>query len=139
MLSDIYVIAIGPRNFGFGRLVNAGKAFGRIRENEKLIIDLFPFISDNVRCGAERLYLFMKQENKTWSLLGFAWNLGYSIVIPLVLFALGGRFLDKTWGTSPWMLLLGILFSIIITTFIVYSKTIRIIKSNSNDSHKNHL
>ncbi len=78
----------------------------------------------------------MKQENKSWSALGFAWELGYSIVIPLVLLALGGRLLDKKMGTSPWFLLGGILFSIGITTFIVYTKTIQIIKSDSNDTNQ---
>ncbi len=75
----------------------------------------------------------MKEENKNWSALGFAWELGYSIAIPLVLFAMGGRYLDKMWGTSPWILLLGIFISIIATTFVVYQKTVKIIKSESRN------
>jgi F0F1-type ATP synthase assembly protein I len=78
----------------------------------------------------------MREDNKIWSALGFAWNLGYSIAIPLVLLALGGRFLDKAWSTSPWMLLGGILISIVISSFIVYKKTIQIIKSDANDPNQ---
>jgi F0F1-type ATP synthase assembly protein I len=47
-----------------------------------------------------------KQNDKPWSALGFAWELGYSIVIPIMIFALVGRILDKKMDTSPWFLLL---------------------------------
>lgn len=69
-----------------------------------------------------------KQNEKPWSALGFAWELGYSIVIPIVIFALIGRLLDKKLDTSPWLLLLGILISIIVTTVLVYKKTIKVMK-----------
>ena len=60
--------------------------------------------------------------------LSFAWNLGYSIAVPLVLLALGGRFLDKKLESSPWFLIAGILISIAISSYIVYKKVIEIIK-----------
>ncbi|OGI17843.1 MAG: hypothetical protein A3J63_01235 [Candidatus Moranbacteria bacterium RIFCSPHIGHO2_02_FULL_40_12b] len=70
-----------------------------------------------------------KKENpenikSAWSL---AWELGYSIAIPIVLFALLGRFLDKKLDTSPWLLLSGILISISASSYMVYKKTIKII------------
>lgn len=68
----------------------------------------------------------MTEKDNKWSTLAFAWELGYSIVIPLVLFTLAGRFLDKKLGTSPWLLLAGIIISIIITSFIVYKKVITV-------------
>lgn len=77
---------------------------------------------------ATRFFMENNKQSDTWSALGFAWNLGYSIAIPLILFALGGRFLDKYMGTSPWMLLLGILISIIVTTVLVYKKTIKLME-----------
>jgi len=61
------------------------------------------------------------------SALSLAWNLGYTIAVPLVIFALGGRFLDKKLGTSPFILLLGILLSIGVTSWLVYRKTLDII------------
>ncbi len=67
----------------------------------------------------------MKEEEKkknSWSLLALAWELGYSIAIPLVLFALGGRYLDKKFDTSPWLLLGGLALSLMLTSFIVYRK-----------------
>lgn len=67
-------------------------------------------------------------KNNSWSALGFAWELGYSIVIPIVVFALAGRLLDKKFDTSPWLLLLGILISIIVTTVLVYHKTMKVMK-----------
>jgi hypothetical protein len=65
----------------------------------------------------------------SWSALGFAWELGYSIAIPLVLFALGGRYLDKKLGTSPWLLLGGLALAIVLTSIIVYYKVINEMKN----------
>ena len=71
----------------------------------------------------------MKNEKseKSFSALGLAWNLGYTIAVPLVALALGGRFLDKKLGTAPWLLLLGILISIAVSSWLVYKKTLDII------------
>ncbi len=71
----------------------------------------------------------MNQKNdKQFSALGLAWNLGYTIAVPIVIFALAGRFLDKKLGTSPWMLLAGILVSIVLSSWLVYKKTLDIMK-----------
>lgn len=67
------------------------------------------------------------EEKSTWSALSLAWELGYTIAIPIVLFALVGRLLDNKLGTSPWLLLIGILLSILISSWLVYFKTIKII------------
>lgn len=76
----------------------------------------------------------MEEKNKqnSWSVLGFAWELGYSIAIPLVIFTLGGKFLDNKLGTSPWLLLISMLLSIGITFYMVYSKLTKIIKDEEN-------
>ena len=71
----------------------------------------------------------MENEDKnqsSWSAVSLAWELGYSISAPLVVLALGGRFLDKKLDTAPWLLLIGILFSIIISSYIIYKKTTKI-------------
>lgn len=67
--------------------------------------------------------------------LNLAWELGYTIAIPLVVLALGGRLLDKRLGTSPWLLLAGVLVSIVITTWLVYRKTKRIVSGLEADSN----
>ncbi len=69
-----------------------------------------------------------QKPDSSWSALGLAWELGYMIAIPLVLFALIGRFLDKKLGTSPFLLLAGILISIGVTSWLVYRKTREIIE-----------
>ncbi len=68
------------------------------------------------------------ENNKPWSAIKFAWELGYSIIIPLAVFALLGKLLDKKLGTAPWALLSGILLSIVATSYIVYKKIAEIIK-----------
>ncbi len=74
----------------------------------------------------------MREKNKnknenSWSAVSLAWELGYAIAVPLVILAVGGRFLDKKFDTSPWLVLTGILFSIIISSYLVYKKTLDII------------
>jgi len=71
-----------------------------------------------------------KEENKnekSWSAVSLAWELGYSIAVPLVGLALLGRFLDKKFGMSPWLLMAGILISILISSFFIYKKTVDIL------------
>ena len=65
--------------------------------------------------------------DKQFSALSFAWELGYTIAVPIVVLALLGRFLDKKLGTSPWLLLAGILISILLSSWAVYKKTLDII------------
>jgi F0F1-type ATP synthase assembly protein I len=64
-----------------------------------------------------------KERSTLWQALSLAWNLGYLIAVPLVVFALLGRFLDKRFGTSPLALLAGIFISLVVTTIGVYKKT----------------
>ena len=69
-----------------------------------------------------------QKKEKQFSALGLAWNLGYTIAVPIVVFALAGRYLDKKLGTSPWLLLAGILISIAVSSWAVYKKTLDIMK-----------
>tara|TARA_Y100000031_G_C8117747_1_gene336724 strand:+ start:545 stop:835 length:291 start_codon:yes stop_codon:yes gene_type:complete len=48
--------------------------------------------------------------------LGLAWQLGYTIVIPLLIFALGGRYLDKKFDSSPVLFLIGLVVSVAVTS-----------------------
>lgn len=57
--------------------------------------------------------------------LAFAWELGYTIAVPIVVLALGGKFLDRYFGTGPILLLVGIFISILLTSFLVYRKAKR--------------
>lgn len=51
-----------------------------------------------------------------WAAVGIAWQLGYTIAVPLVVLALVGRFLDRKIGTSPWLLLAGIAAALAISS-----------------------
>ena len=67
----------------------------------------------------------------------FAWELGYSIIIPLLFFAIGGRFLDKKFDCSPFIFLLAIVFSILVSTFIIYKKVTKIINTTNKKEDNN--
>lgn len=62
--------------------------------------------------------------------LSLAWELGYTITVPLVVLALGGRLLDRAWGTSPWLFVAGIVLSIAISTWLVYRKSVAILRAS---------
>ena len=66
-------------------------------------------------------------KDRQWSVFSLAMELGYIITIPIVLFAIGGRMLDKQLESSPWFLLGGIFISILLTTYLVYKKTMAVI------------
>ena len=68
-----------------------------------------------------------EEKQKQFSAWRLAFELGYTITIPIVVFALAGRFADKYFDSSPWLLLLGIVLSIFITSFIVYKKVAKIL------------
>lgn len=72
-------------------------------------------------------------------LVGLALQMGYLIAIPLVAFALGGRFLDSVLRSSPLFFLIGILTAITCSTILVYRKTSALLKDtekNTEDEKK---
>lgn len=71
-----------------------------------------------------------KPRNPMWSALGLAWEFGYMIALPLVLFALGGRWLDRHFATSPWFLLGGMGLAILLTTVMMVRKFSSMIDSS---------
>lgn len=73
----------------------------------------------------------VEDKNTLWKALALAWELGYTIAVPLVIFALGGRLLDQRLGTTPIFLLIGILLALIVSTLGVYKKTTSIIKNET--------
>ncbi|OHA46420.1 MAG: hypothetical protein A3A80_03620 [Candidatus Terrybacteria bacterium RIFCSPLOWO2_01_FULL_44_24] len=63
-----------------------------------------------------------------YSAFSLGWQLGYTIVIPLVLMAIIGRLADKFLDTSPLFLLGGIILSIFLSVALLYRKIREIIK-----------
>jgi hypothetical protein len=52
-----------------------------------------------------------------WGLVNLAMELGFIIALPLVAFALGGKWLDQRIGNdTPWFTLLGVILAITFTT-----------------------
>jgi F0F1-type ATP synthase assembly protein I len=61
--------------------------------------------------------------------LSYAWQFGYTIAVPLVVFGVLGRFLDQRFGTAPWLFLAGLIVSIIISSVALVIKALRIFRS----------
>jgi hypothetical protein len=60
--------------------------------------------------------------------IGFAWELGYTIAVPAVLFGFIGRYLDKMWNTSPLMLFIGIALAFATSAIIIARRLRDILK-----------
>lgn len=67
-------------------------------------------------------------DGNTFNAWGLAWELGFQIAVPLVGFALVGRFADKYFNTSPWLLVAGVVIAAAVSSFIVYRKVAKIMK-----------
>jgi len=70
---------------------------------------------------------------KDISVISLAWDLGWMIAVPIVVFAVGGALLDKQFETSPWFLLGGIGMSLIITAVMIYYKVIGVLTELSGE------
>ncbi|TAL20548.1 hypothetical protein EPN90_00660 [Patescibacteria group bacterium] len=82
------------------------------------------------------------QEQKTtvktrgfWTALSMAWELGYVIALPIVFLALGGRLLDKRFGSSPFFLLAGVVLAVAITSVWVVKKAKKMLAEISDVEH----
>lgn len=65
-----------------------------------------------------------------WKALSLAWELGYTIAIPIVVLGFGGAYLDKKISTSPLFLLLGIGLSLVLSGIGIYRKIKEINNNN---------
>ncbi|HUT21929.1 MAG TPA: AtpZ/AtpI family protein [Candidatus Bipolaricaulota bacterium] len=78
-----------------------------------------------------------EKDKKPWVFaLGLTFQLGYTIAVPLVALALIGRFLDERFETSPWLLLIGIILSLFISSWLIYFKIIKIFAEINKDDDK---
>lgn len=75
-----------------------------------------------------------REKSAVWQALSYAWQFGYTIAVPLVALALLGRFLDRWLNTSPWLLLAGILLSMMISTIALVIRALKIMKGVSHRS-----
>ncbi|MBI4414869.1 MAG: AtpZ/AtpI family protein [Candidatus Kerfeldbacteria bacterium] len=75
-----------------------------------------------------------KEKSAVWQALSYAWQFGYTVAVPLVILALLGRFLDRRLDTSPWLLLAGILLSMVISTTALVIRALKIMKNVSQKS-----
>jgi len=68
------------------------------------------------------------QRRALWQALNLSWELGYLIVVPLLIFGLGGRWLDSKHDTSPWLFLGGMAMAVAMTTVFLVRKFAKIIR-----------
>ncbi len=83
-----------------------------------------------------------EKENRTkrgdtdWSLFSLAWDLGWMIAIPILLFGVGGAIMDKKLHSSPWLLLLGFVVSLGLTSFFIYFKISKVLNKINRSAGK---
>lgn len=50
----------------------------------------------------------MSIPSSQWSYIGIAFELGFIIALPLLALSQLGKYLDRQWGTDPWMMVVGL-------------------------------
>lgn len=63
-----------------------------------------------------------KKDFSPFQAVEIVWEVGIAIAVPAVAFALGGRWLDKRFETSPLFLGLGLFLAFCLSTVIVLKK-----------------
>ena len=61
-----------------------------------------------------------KNTFQTMYSISVAWQLGFFIVVPIAGFIFLGYYFDKKFGTTPYLLLLGLFAGIVITVYEVF-------------------
>lgn len=64
-----------------------------------------------------------KEESKVWSAYSLALNLGYMIVVPILIFGVGGVMLDKYLDSFPIFVFIGFILAMVSAMTVVYVKT----------------
>ena len=59
---------------------------------------------------------------KAWEAMGFVWETLVYVAGPTTIFALAGRWADRRWHLSPWMTVLGLVFSLGVTFVLMKRK-----------------
>jgi len=78
-----------------------------------------------------RKTVYNKADARVWTAYELAMNLGFMIVIPILIFGIGGVFLDKKFDTFPIFVLIGFFLSMVSGLSIVYVKTKDIIANGT--------
>lgn len=69
-----------------------------------------------------------KREIKTTAeLVSFAFEIGYSIIIPIIILIIIGKFADDYFNTKPILMIAGVILSFFSTSIIIYHKTKRLL------------
>lgn len=76
--------------------------------------------------------------NGVWQALSLAWELGFIIAIPLVVFGSIGKYADGQLGTTPWLTLGGVFLAMATTVVWLYRqfKSLTSFTKNGNQSIK---
>ncbi|MBU1039412.1 AtpZ/AtpI family protein [Patescibacteria group bacterium] len=71
------------------------------------------------------------------SALGLAWELGYAIALPLIILAVGGRWLDKALDSTPIFMLIGVVLSMFVTSWMIYKKLVKLMHYEEDEELAN--
>ncbi len=62
------------------------------------------------------------EDPSVWAALQLAWEMGYMISIPAVIFGFGGAYLDKHFHTSPLFIAVGLVLALGLSAITVIRK-----------------
>ena len=68
------------------------------------------------------------EKSHFWEAMNLAWELGYTIALPIVILGFGGAYADKKFGTTPLFILIGIVVAMVLTSIGIIRKVKKIVK-----------
>lgn len=69
-----------------------------------------------------------RDRENLWLALSLVSQLGFLIAVPALVFGFGGAYLDKWWGTGPFLLIACLALSFLLSSLLVYRKVREIIR-----------
>lgn len=70
------------------------------------------------------------------AMLGIVWTIGFMVAVPLVGFALLGKYADTAFGSSPLFFLIGVVLSIIVSSIMIFRKTVQLMDQAERSMRK---
>lgn len=71
-----------------------------------------------------------------FKLAGFAFEFGYIIALPLIIFLYAGKYLDERFGTHPFLQILGLLLALTATSIWLTRRFSEILKTMKDDHNQ---
>ena len=76
------------------------------------------------------------KDSINFTAVDLAWDLGFTVIIPIIAFILLGRYLDEKFNTAPVFILIGIILGVFLSSYGAYRMTMKVINKSKRSEEK---